>query len=193
MKEMSFFGATVYDATTETDHMSRDGFPVLLPEGHSVAVSYLTRNTGNETVITRNLIEFIDRTGTVLSSLWEPSSGYFTVSPETFMTSKKTPYFSLNKAGIWRIYGLIEIESASPVEYTWEAIQVEESPPGGYECPYCDAAFDTYEEWRAHIEQEHGEEPGNGTSEDILKWALIGGGIIAVSLFVIRPLLKRSK
>ena len=189
--EMSFGTAVVYDKTSGLDHKSRDGFPVVIPEGHEVAVSYLTQNTGDATIRVRNQIEFVDPTNVVLSSLWEPSSGYFTVSPDTFMTSKKTPYFTLDKTGIWLIHGLIEIEDVGTVEYTWQAINVQETPPEKYVCPYSCATFDTYAEWLAHMKEVHGEEPPPGEGSDLLKYALIGGGIILVAV-VATPLIKRK-
>ena len=62
--------------------------------------------------------------------------------------------------------------------------------PDKYKCPYCDAWFDTEEEWETHIRDEHGEEPP-GEGSDLLKYALIGGGIILVALVAV-PLIKRK-
>lgn len=82
--------------------------------------------------------------------------------------------------------------------FYWDGVSWQEAGDGiaaawipvHYECPYCDAIFSSEEGLQAHIDSEHPEETG---MPDWGKWALIGGGIIAVSLFVIRPLLKRSK
>jgi len=35
------------------------------------------------------------------------------------------------------------------------AISAGGAPPGEWNCPYCPATFDTYEELVAHVEQEH--------------------------------------
>ena len=58
-------------------------------------------------------------------------------------------------------------------------------------CPYSCGEFDTYEEWLAHMRGVHGFEPPP-EGEDLLKYALIGGGVI-LGAVAIRQVAKREK
>lgn len=194
-----FTGAYLHDVTTDTGYVESDlsgrhPFPVSIPYGHTVYGNLLARNVGDTPVKMRILAEVIDPDGVIRHSLWTSIS---TVNPEVFMASAQFPHTMLDKAATWVLRGVIEDDLGNLLdERQWNAITVIDTGDGEiHVCPYCGATFSTYEELISHIEEEHpGEEiPGPPDKERYLKWALIGGGIVLVAAFVVRPLIRGLK
>lgn len=193
-----FEWATVLDFTESEDtpvwYSWEEGqFPAALALGSQVRTCFGIRVWA--TCDAATYIELRDPSGQVVFSARSPETGYRYLWSGSGFQSVLTPLHTLDQVGLWRIYGRYELIAydgkEETAEMTWDAISVQEQP-GEYVCPYCGATFATEEEWRQHIEQEHGGENG-GTSEDLLKWALIAGGVILTAVFVVRPLLKKVK
>lgn len=194
-----FEWATVLDFTESEDtpvwyDWESGQFPAILPLGSLVRTTFGIRvYVYCDAAV---YIELRDPTGKAVYSARSPETGYYYLYAGQGFQAKLTPLHTIDQTGIWRIYGHYEIlprdgTAEESDESTWDAISAQEGN-GEWVCPYCGEVFATEAELLAHIQEEHGgEEPG--TSEDILKWALIGGGIILVSLFVIRPLIRGTK
>ena len=97
------------DVTTEIGY-ENDEFPVDIPLGHDISGNYGAQNVGDVALKVRLYVELIDPDGIVRSSGWS-SSTPFTVNPGVNMASKSFSA-TLDKLGLWQIYGRIEYDLA---------------------------------------------------------------------------------
>ncbi len=115
--DVAFGSCQIVDETTGIDYICRPGgscpFPVDIPFGHEVTASFLMENSGDIAIDVFIYIEIIDPDGLVRCSEWNPSGSIpNTINPGVGYYSKNCGPVSLDKTGLWLVYGRIEYEIA---------------------------------------------------------------------------------
>lgn len=114
--EMSFGSAQLVDETTSVSYKFRQGEPVVsidLPLDHKVGASFLCTNTGEIALKVFVYVAIIDPDGLTRAEAWNPRGTIpQTVNPGVGYYSDYIGGVSLDKLGLWLIYGRIEYEIA---------------------------------------------------------------------------------
>ena len=99
-----------FDDVTDGIPYDNDVFPVDIPLGHQISGNYGAQNTGDIALKVRLYVELRDPDGMVRSSGWS-SSTPVTLNPGVNIASKSFSA-TLDKLGLWQIYGRIEYDLA---------------------------------------------------------------------------------
>ena len=134
-------------------------------------VTVLARVGGDNTLGVQQYMKikvwFVDPLGTIRG---QRESDWVDVWPG-FRVTERTEWTTLDVAGNWFVHAELYA-------------QIKTNGPGA-------GVLVDSDQWHTLIVGD-GEPPNGEPSEGLLKWVLIGGGIILVSAFVIRPLIRRK-
>lgn len=121
--DMSFGSCRIVDETTEEHWTCRQGgspgspdcpFPVDIPYGHDLGAKFLCENSGEVPVLVRVYIAIIDPDGVTRADAYLPPLSHLPneVNPGVGYYSEYIGGVTLDKIGLWLVYGRIEYEVA---------------------------------------------------------------------------------
>jgi len=114
--DMCFGSCQIIDETTGEDYIFREGEPydpIDLPYGHEVGASFLCDNCGEVALKVFVYIELIDPDGVARASAWNPRGSIpASINPGVGYYSENIGPVTLDKTGLWLVYGRLEYDIA---------------------------------------------------------------------------------